>query len=139
MRSILSAALVTFILAATGDALRAGTGIQGPQTSPALEAKPSPREAGVRYGQAIGAARACYGLRTTQAAAELGRTYQGADDALFRDEARRVIASWENALSCVKAGGPNECRLIFEHSCRDAYREIGPEGSSFPGLVERND
>jgi hypothetical protein len=97
----------------------------------------SAKEAGLRYGQAMGVARVCYGLRTTEAAARLEHTYQGADGEAFRAEAERILASWQDALSCTKSGGPNECRLIYEMSCRDAYREIGPEGSAFPGLVER--
>lgn len=91
----------------------------------------------MRYGQALGVARACYGLRATDTASALAGAYQGAEAETFRAEAERVQASWQDALSCAKSGGPNECRLIYEMSCRDAYREIGPEGSQLPGLVER--
>jgi hypothetical protein len=137
MHTLLTAALAACLLAITNGALHAGTADRGSQAAVTSAAKPSPQEAGLRYGQAMGVARACDGLRTTGAAEQLGRTFQGTDGALFRAEARRILASWQDALSCKKAGGPNECRLIFELSCRDAYREIGPEGSRFPGLLER--
>jgi hypothetical protein len=115
------------LIALTGASAWAGTShVQRP-----------PRETGMRYGQALGVARVCYGLRTTEAAGQLEHIYEGAEREAFRAEAEKVLASWQEALSCAKTGGPNECRLIYEMSCRDAYREIGPEGSQFPGLVER--
>jgi hypothetical protein len=139
MHSIVTAFLATCFSAATiGAPAHAGTLDQGNQAAGTPRAQLSPREAGVRYGQAMGVARLCYGLRTTAAAGELERTYQGADGGdAFRAEAEKVLASWQDALGCAKAGGPNECRLIYEMSCRDAYREIGPEGSRLPGLIER--
>ena len=96
------------------------------------------REAGARYGQALGVALVCYGLRTrSEAMASLAAAYSGASDReAFQSEADKVLKSWQEASSCQKAGGPNNCRLIHEWSCRDALLEIGPAGTKAPGLVE---
>src|SRR5262245_28369286 len=74
----------------------------------------APMDAGARYGQALGASRACYGLRATDAARALEHSYQGKDAQAFRTAADKTAAAWQEALSCKKSGGPNECRLIFE-------------------------
>lgn len=126
-----------FLICVGVGSVNAGTTEPGAPFENTPKAKYSPDEAGLRYGQALGSARVCYGLRTTKAAEELARTYQGSEGEIFHAKADKIIVSWEAALSCTKAGGPNECRLIYEMSCRDAYREIGPEGSRLPGLVER--
>jgi prophage DNA circulation protein len=98
----------------------------------------SARDAGARYGQALGVALVCYGLRTRpEALASLAATYSdasGRED--FQAEADKVLKSWQEASSCQRAGGPNTCRLIHEWSCRDALLEIGPSGTKAPGLVE---
>jgi hypothetical protein len=104
------------------------------QPAPTLNA----REAGARYGQALGVALVCYGVRTrSEALASLAATYSDASEREnFQTEADKVLKSWQEASSCRKAGGPNECRLIHEWSCRDALLEIGPAGTKAPGLVE---
>lgn len=94
------------------------------------------RQAGARYGQALGVALVCYGLKTTPAVERLPTNYTGADADLFKAESEKVLLAWRDAKTCKKAGGPNECRLIHEWSCRDAVLEIGPEGTKLPGLVE---
>ena len=98
----------------------------------------SAREAGARYGQALGVALVCYGLRTRpEVLASLRAAHKdasGRED--FQAEADKVLKSWQEASSCQKAGGPNTCRLIHEWSCRDALLEIGPSGTKAPGLVE---
>jgi hypothetical protein len=102
--------------------------------------KLEPREAGARYGQALGVALVCYGLRTTSAVDRLPETYTDAGRIAFQQEADKVLAAWRQASSCQAAGGPNSCRLLHEWSCRDAIREIGPGGSKLPGLVvEKHD
>lgn len=117
-------------MAATALVLIAGT--QGFAGTARLE----PREAGARYGQALGVALVCYGLRTTSATEKLQSAYSGGDKAAFQAEADKVLSAWREASGCRTAGGPNSCRLAHEWSCRDAVREIGPDGTKFPGLVE---
>lgn len=105
----------------------------------AIAADPAPldaRAAGARHGQALGVALVCYGLKTTPAVEKLPSAYSGDDLKAFNQESEKVLLSWQKAKSCVKAGGPNECRLIFEWSCREALIEIGPEGTKLKGLVE---
>jgi hypothetical protein len=98
----------------------------------------STREAGARYGQALGVALVCYGLKTRpDALARLAAAHSDARESSdFEEEANKVLKSWQEASSCQKAGGPNTCRLIHEWSCRDALLEIGPSGTKVPGLVE---
>jgi hypothetical protein len=97
-----------------------------------------PREAGARYGQALGVALVCYGLRTTSALDRLPTTYTNNSRQAFQEEADKVLAAWREASTCRTAGGPNSCRLIHEWSCRDAILEIGPNGTKMPGLIEEN-
>lgn len=99
---------------------------------PALDAK----AAGARHGQALGVALVCYGLKTTPAVEKLQTGFTGDDLKAFNAESEKVLLSWQKAKSCVKSGGPNECRLIHEWSCRDALKEIGPEGTKLKGLIE---
>ena len=99
---------------------------------PALDA----RMAGARHGQALGVALICYGLKTTPAVQQLPNAYSGEELKAFTEESEKVLLSWQKAKSCVKSGGPNECRLIYEWSCRDALLEIGPQGTKLKGLIE---
>lgn len=96
-----------------------------------------PREAGARYGQALGVALICYGLRTTPAVDRLASQYQGDARTQFDAESEKIATSWRETGSCKKAGGPNACRLVHAWSCAAALREIGPEGTVLPGLVEQ--
>ncbi len=98
--------------------------------------KLEPREAGARYGQALGAALVCYGLSTTAAVPLLPATYVDKDRQAFDQEADRVLLAWREASICHAAGGPNPCRLAYLWSCRDAVREIGPNGTKLPGLIQ---
>ncbi|MBX9862692.1 MAG: hypothetical protein K2Y42_08050 [Hyphomicrobium sp.] len=106
-------------------------------TAVALPSPLPPREAGARHGQALGVALICYGLRTTPAVDRLPTQYQGEAKAQFDAESAKILTSWREASSCKKAGGPNACRLVYEWSCAAALREIGPEGTALPGLVEK--
>ncbi len=94
-----------------------------------------PREAGARYGQALGVALMCYGAETTPAATRLPDKFGGAERTAFQAEADKVLTAWREASSCRNAGGPNPCRLLHEWSCRDAMKEIGPQGTKLPGLI----
>lgn len=96
----------------------------------------SAREAGVRYGQALGAVLVCYGLKATPGVEALRSAYGGGEAGLFKAEADKIVEAWQDAKGCRRSGGPNECRLSIEWSCQEALREIGPAGSRLPGLVE---
>lgn len=106
-------------------------------TAVTLPAPLPPREGGARYGQALGVALICYGLRTTPALERLPSQYAGDARTEFESESEKTLAAWREAGSCKKAGGPNACRLVHAWSCRAALNEIGPEGSILPGLVEQ--
>jgi hypothetical protein len=128
--AVLAAGIALSPRAQAGDA-PGGTAVALPE--PALPA----REAGARYGQALGVALICYGLRTTPAVDRLPSQYQGDARSQFDAESAKIVTSWRDASSCKKAGGPNACRLMHEWSCAAAFREIGPEGTALPGLVEQ--
>jgi hypothetical protein len=97
----------------------------------------SPRDAGVRFGQALGAFRTCYSLKLTPAVETLKLTFTGEHETSFKAEANRVIQAWDTVRSCRHAGGPNECRLSIEMSCAEVLKEIGPAGTVLPGLIEQ--
>lgn len=103
----------------------------------ATAGKLEPREAGARYGQALGATLVCDGLRTTDAVPLLPATYADKDRQAFDREADKVLTAWREASICHAAGGPNPCRLAHIWSCRDALREIGPDGTKLPGLIQQ--
>ncbi len=134
MRASPAVGLVTVWIAMGAPAL-AGAEVQKP--SPArTQQSLTPREAGARYGQALGSEHICFGLlRTTDAVARLAEKYSGADRKAFKDEADKIFNAWRDA--CRQSGGPNQCRLVHEWNCRAALREIGPEGSALAGLVEQ--
>lgn len=98
-------------------------------------------EAGTRYGQALAAERFCPGGRLTASARALHDAEQ--DRATFDREAAKIVESWTAALSCQEAdpatGRPiASCRRIKMLSCRQAWLEIGPEGTMMPGLLEQS-
>ncbi len=96
----------------------------------------SPTVAGQRGGEAAGAALVCYGLRITKQGAELRSQFQGADLAEFDAQAGKVLEAWQLVKTCTHAGGPNECKVSQQWNCLMALREIGPQGSALPGLIE---
>lgn len=120
----------------------------GPAYAEVKAAEPSPpgpqagsvaqtaRDAGIRYGQAGGAASVCENTHTTAKAEELIKGFSGGDLDAFKVQAETVLSAWKKTLTCEKTGDPNQCRLIHQISCKDAYREIGPDGAVLPGLIE---
>ena len=138
-RILPAAGLLAAIALGLGAPALAGDAIAN---TPAIAAKAAlvvpenPREAGARYGQAAGVALLCYGMRTTGMSDELKSKYQGEALAAFNDQSERILAMWKDTLSCKHAGGPNQCRLSHAFSCAEAMKEIGPNGSKLPGLVE---
>lgn len=106
----------------------------------ALEAADlSPKDAGARYGQAIGASLSCRGARLTPAAQRLEAAYAGAALEEFKSAAAKIAALWRTAMSCEKAREINACRLMMERNCAIAASEIGPRGAALPGLLHYPD
>ena len=128
---------VAVFCAGSAIGIHANTGQSAAETLGISADKPllDPREAGTRYGQALGVSLVCYGMTTTLAVDRLASRYTAADKEAFQAVADKVLTSWREASTCKNAGGPNSCRLIHEWSCRDAMREIGPQGTKLPGLV----
>ena len=119
----------------------AGGAQEGPNLDAAALSAPvlAPRDAGARLGQARGAASACEGAALGVKAEELAKFYSGAGLEAFTAEAEKIAAAWKQVTGCIDNKDPNRCRLILVWSCRDARREIGPEGSVLPGLlVQKN-
>jgi hypothetical protein len=96
----------------------------------------SPREAGARYGQALGAVEVCFGAKVTAKAAGLTNSYAGADQAAFKAEAAKILNAWVKVKGCVDQADPNRCKIIMDKSCLAAEAEIGPEGRALQGLVD---
>ena len=88
-------------------------------------------EQGARHGQAIAAMATCPGAKTTVKVAELAAA-----------ASNRIVEAWQKAFSCQDvdpAQSPREmngCRKAKILSCTMTWREIGPEGSALPGLLE---
>ncbi|MCH9765710.1 MAG: hypothetical protein K0U34_06940 [Alphaproteobacteria bacterium] len=97
----------------------------------------TPVQAGIRYGQAAGVTLVCYGLKTTDAVDALKARFKDEDLAVFNEQSNKVLKSWVQTLNCEKSGGPNECKLSHVWSCQQALKEIGPDGTALPGLVEQ--
>lgn len=116
----------------------ADTAFAAAQKSLRLDPKTAtPIELGTRYGQAAGIALVCYGLRVTPAVEGLKTRFEGADQATFEKTANKILASWKRTLRCEDASGPNECKLSHTWSCAQGFKELGPDGTVLPGLIER--
>jgi hypothetical protein len=100
------------------------------------DAQISATEAGRRYGEAAGAALVCYGLKLTPQFDKLRARFQGDDLGTFDSEARKIVAAWRKTQTCELAGGPNDCKISQQWSCRQAIQEVGPQGTAVPGLLE---
>lgn len=98
-----------------------------------------PKEAGARYGQALGASLICAGTKLTPAADALLARYSGADLDTFRAQAQSVTLLWKKTLGCDPKADINRCRLLNEISCTEALKEIGPTGSQLPGLIAKTE
>lgn len=94
------------------------------------------REAGARYGQALGVVDICIGAKVTAKGEALRAAYAGADQELFKAQAAKVYDAWYAVKGCGNATDPNQCKIIMDKSCAAAEAEIGAQGSVMPGLVE---
>lgn len=102
----------------------------------ATPAATGPKDAGVRYGQALGVLEVCYGSKLTDKAKGLEQTFKGADLDAFKLAAANVYDAWVKVRSCTNQKDPNTCKIIMDKSCLAAEAEIGPAGTALPGLVE---
>jgi hypothetical protein len=102
----------------------------------AAETPMSVRDAGARYGQALGAVEICIGSKITSKASAMEAAYSGADLDAFKAQAAKVFDAWLKVKACAKQDDPNQCKIIMDKSCAAAESEIGAAGSVAPGLVE---
>ena len=96
----------------------------------------TPRDAGARYGQALGAIEICHGSKITDKADALLKSYAGADQDTFKAQAAKIFDAWARVKACVDQHDPNKCKIIMDTSCLSAEAEIGAKGSALPGLVD---
>ena len=94
------------------------------------------RDAGVRYGQALGAIEICHGARLTDKAKTLAAAYQGSAQDAFKAEAAKTLEAWMKVKACANQFDPNQCKIIMDKSCLAAEAEVGERGTILPGLVE---
>lgn len=97
---------------------------------------PSARDAGARYGQALGALEVCHGAKLTAAGDALRSAFAGVDNEVFKSQAAKVFDAWMIVKNCVNGRDPNQCKISMDKSCAAADAEIGKNGSAMPGLVE---
>lgn len=96
----------------------------------------SAKNAGARYGHALGAVEICYGSKVTDAAKAMADRFSGADRDAFQAQAGKVYEAWHAVKNCANQNDPNQCKIIMDKSCAAAEAEIGAAGSAMPGLVE---
>ena len=105
-------------------------------TQTAQAATITARDAGARYGQALGAVEVCYGSKITPKAHALSATYSAADQDAFKAQTAKIFDAWIKVKGCTDQVSPNKCKVIMDKSCLAAEAEIGVSGSAIPGLVE---
>lgn len=132
MKSTLASALAAALLLTAGLVPAAGGEAAGGGAAAATNAK----DAGVRYGQALGVLEVCYGSKLTDKARALESTFTGADLEAFKASAADVYQSWVSVRGCTNQKDPNTCKIIMDKSCLAAESEIGPAGNAMAGLVE---
>jgi hypothetical protein len=96
----------------------------------------TPRDTGSRYGQALGAAEICVGVKVTDKASALRPLYSGAELEEFNTQEQKIYDAWIRVKHCVHEDDPNQCKVIADESCAAAMTEIGPKGTALPGLLE---
>ena len=112
--------------------------VSAAQTSQRLDLETATAaQVGTRYGQAAGIALVCYGLKVTPAVDSLKSRFKGAEREVFDKQAKKILAAWKRTLRCEDSGGPNECKLSHVWSCQQGLKELGPNGTVMPGLVEQ--
>ena len=108
----------------------------GSRAEDAATAVLSPKDAGARYGQALGAVEICFGSKVTGKATALGNAYTGMAHDDFEAQSAKIFESWIKVKNCADPRDPNMCKIIMDKSCATAEAEIGAAGTAIPGLVE---
>ena len=98
-------------------------------------------ERGARHGQALAAARFCPGAKLSEKAEKLKETLNQDEILVFTKQSENVLISWEKAFLCTDVDPAqtreiNGCRKAKILSCTTTWKEIGPEGTAFQGLLE---
>ena len=96
----------------------------------------TPRDAGARYGQALGTVEICYGSKITDKGKTLGDAFIGTDQADFKAQSAKIFEAWVKVKNCSDQRDPNLCKIIMDKSCLAAEAEIGVNGTVMPGLVD---
>ena len=104
--------------------------------NPAVENVMTPKDAGARYGQALGATEICIGSTITSKAKSLGDAFKDADLEDYKKQAAKIYDAWLKVRDCRRELDPNQCKIIMDKSCEAAEAEIGSSGKIVPGLVE---
>jgi hypothetical protein len=94
------------------------------------------KDAGARYGQALGAVEVCVGAKVTPMATALSYLYEGTDLETFKAQTAKIYDAWIKVKHCVRQDDPNQCKVIMDESCAAAVAEIGPKGTALSGLLE---
>lgn len=94
------------------------------------------KDAGARYGQALGAVEVCFGSKVTDKAKALESSYTGGDQDAFTAQAAKIFEAWHKVKACADQVDPNRCKIVMDKSCLAAEAEIGSAGTAMPGLVE---
>jgi hypothetical protein len=94
------------------------------------------KDAGARYGQALGAVEVCFGSKVTDKAKALEGSYTGGDQEVFKAQAAKIFEAWHKVKACADQVDPNRCKIAMDKSCLAAEAEIGSAGTAMPGLVE---
>ena len=128
------------IVAATQLLIAVAPCVAGPaaQTSETRTVPPalSARDAGARYGQALGAVEICIGSTVTGRGKALADSYSGGEIEDFKTQAAKVFDAWLKVKNCRNQRDPNQCKITMDNSCLAAEAEIGAAGTAVPGLVE---
>ena len=94
----------------------------------------SARDAGARYGQALGALEVCSGAKITAKAHALSATYAAADQDAFKAQTAKIFDAWIKVKGCTDQGDPNTCKIVMDKSCLAAAGEIGASAALSLGL-----
>jgi hypothetical protein len=130
----LSAAFLVGIVASGGAAAEPTAAAL--ESARAAVSELTPRDAGGRYGQALGAIEVCIGTTITDKAAALPSIYEGADLDAFKAQSSKIYDAWIKVKPCANEAEPSQCKVIAEESCAGAIAEIGPSGTILPGLLD---
>jgi len=130
------AMLLLIAAALAAPALAAEEDIVASTRAAVAAARMTPKDAGARYGQALGAVEICIGYKISRRASALESIFSGTDVEAFKAQAAKIYDAWVKVKNCVRQDDPNQCKVIMDESCASAISEIGPSGTALPGLLD---